>query len=68
MTVAIQRIERHHIIRERTFTITRPTVAVIAEIVDNLRDEHMTGQVVINLSQGAIQNVQVEERTRIALT
>lgn len=66
--LAVQRVERHHIIRERTFIVTRPTIAVIADIVENLRNEHMTGQVVINMSQGAIQNVQVEERTRISLT
>lgn len=68
MNTSIQRTEHHHLIRERTFTVSRPSVETIAGIIDNLCGEHMTGQVLINMSQGTIANVQVKESTRISLT
>ena len=57
--------ERHSISRERFFLCQKPSRDILLELLDALRDEHLTGKVTINLSQGSIQNVQVEERQKI---
>lgn len=60
-------VERHHIIRERTFdrhTLTHP----LAELLDllGLHSERATGKLVLNLSGGRCASVQFEERAAIA--
>jgi len=59
--------EVHVLVRERTFTISRGlTVHALNEIIDILHLDRSTGKLTINLSQGAVQSVQFEERARLA--
>lgn len=60
-------IDQQHVIRERVFMVSRPSLDVATEIVRSLLSEKMTGKVTLNLSQGSIQNIKVEERSQIFL-
>lgn len=59
-------VEHHRIVRDRTFHVTRPTLSLIHEVIQSLMDEKMTGKVTINVSQGALTNVQCEESSKIS--
>ena len=58
-------VERHHLIRERTFdrhALTHP----LSELLDllGLHDERATGKLVLNLSGGTCGSIQFEERAQ----
>lgn len=65
-SASITVVERHRIVRDRTFHVTRPTLSLIHDIIQSLMDEKMTGKVTINVSQGSLTNVQCEESSKIS--
>lgn len=54
--------ESHLIVRHRTLTLDRQVATVLKRL---LGIERETGKVTLNLSQGAITNIQLEESARI---
>ena len=59
-------IEQHHVVRQRAFAVSgRISDNIIMSVLQQLRLEHATGKVSINLSQGAVNSVQFEERAKI---
>lgn len=60
-------IDQQHVIRERVFMVSRPSLDIATDIVRTLLSEKLTGKVTLNLSQGSIQNIKVEERSAIFL-
>lgn len=57
------------LVRERTFTISRGlSLSALAEIIEVLHLDKSTGKLIVNLSQGNVQSVQLEERARIRTT
>jgi hypothetical protein len=67
-SIVTTHIDHHRITRHRTFAVSGRdiTLDVIASILAMLRDEHATGRVCIDLSQGAPGTIQFEETAKIA--
>lgn len=66
--VEIKAREKHRIVRERMFSVTGLDITpdVIASILLQLRGEHATGRMYIDLSQGCPHVIQFEENAKIS--
>lgn len=60
-------VDQQHVVRERLFVVSRPSLKTAIEILSSILEERATGKISINLSQGGIVNIKFEERSQIFL-
>lgn len=65
-TVQIILIDSHHLVRERTFAVSRELgTKAVEKALLVLKSEHATGKLVANLTNGSIGSLQFEERAKL---